>query len=227
VDNQTIFILEGIFLFRKELENYWDFKIFLDVSFETALNRNIQREKDQQSIGDKEQIINRYNMRYIPGQKMYFKNDNPRETSDIILDNNDYNKPILLKCNMNLKYTLEQAKESDKVFLLELRKTTMLSYLEKAGIILSEEEHIERVESFFDSSYIIENEDENSIGLLKYVEDKKSIELVQLQILPEYQSKGIGSTILKDLIAKSQKLDKQLTLKVLKNNPSKILYLRM
>jgi hypothetical protein len=38
-----------------------------------------------------------------------------------------------------------QAKESDKEYLLELRKMTMIEHLERAGQFLSEKEHFERI----------------------------------------------------------------------------------
>ncbi len=126
-----------------------------------------------------------------------------------------------------MKYTLKKTEEWDKAFLLDLRKITMLSYLEKANIILAEEDHIARVNSFFDSSYVIKGLEGENIWLLKYVESIKSLELVQLQVLPKYQNKGIGTNILKDLITQSKKLNKQLTLKVLKNNPAISLYKRV
>lgn len=126
-----------------------------------------------------------------------------------------------------MKYIIRNVEKNDKDFLLKLRKITMVSYLEKAGIFLSEEEHLDRVNSFLDSSYIIEDIPGESIWLLKYIEDDRTLELVQLQILPEYQGKGMGTEILNDLINKARKWNKRLTLKVLKNNPSKLLYERV
>lgn len=97
VSMDSILILEGIFLQRPELSNFWDLRIFLDVNFETILNRNINRQINKSRIGLKEEIILRYKMRYIPGQKLYFKQADPKENANIVIDNSDYNKPIITK----------------------------------------------------------------------------------------------------------------------------------
>ena len=125
-----------------------------------------------------------------------------------------------------MEYIIRKAWEFDKEFLLELRKVTMTEYLEGMNILLSEQEHMQRVDSFFDDSYIIEDNSRNKIWLLKYTEDVNILELIQLQILPEFQNKWIGSKVLDALIIKSQKSAKKCILKVLKNNPAITLYQR-
>lgn len=92
VGSLDIVIVEGIFLFRPELIDSFDYKIFLDVSFDVILQRNIYREADKR-IGEQKEIIERYQKRYIPGQKLYFQIAHPQAKSDIIIDNNDYNNP--------------------------------------------------------------------------------------------------------------------------------------
>lgn len=96
-DKDAILIMEGIFLFRPEIIDYWDIKIFLDVDFSEVIKRVTQREKDQESLGSKEEIMDQYEKRYIPGQNLYFKEANPKEKADIVINNNDYNNPIIIK----------------------------------------------------------------------------------------------------------------------------------
>jgi uridine kinase len=87
----VILICDGIFLFRAELLPYWDVKIFVDIIFETCLQRALSR--DLNLLGDRETIIRNYQQRYIPGQKLYFALEHPHEKADIIIDNNDYHHP--------------------------------------------------------------------------------------------------------------------------------------
>ena len=63
VSMDSILILEGVFLQRPELSHFWDLRIFLDVDFETTLNRNINRQIDKSRIGLKEEIKLRYKTR--------------------------------------------------------------------------------------------------------------------------------------------------------------------
>lgn len=91
----SILIFDGIFLLNTQLFVYWDYKIFIDASFDTTLKRAIIRDKD--FFGSKENIIKLYKRRYIPGQKMYLSLHNPIRSSDIVLNNNDYHNPIVTR----------------------------------------------------------------------------------------------------------------------------------
>ena len=64
------------------------------------------------------------------------------------------------------------------------------------------------------------------IGTIATIESEDCIELGQFFILPDYQSKGIGRYLLKSILDKADRLDKNVTLKFLKSNPVKSLYIR-
>ncbi|MBP9760668.1 MAG: hypothetical protein KBD15_00290 [Candidatus Magasanikbacteria bacterium] len=91
----SILVIEGIFLFRPELVHYFDIKIFLDVDFEVTLKRNIHRSTDQAHIGSTEKIIARYTTRYMPGQKLYLAQADPTSKADIIINNSDFENPVM------------------------------------------------------------------------------------------------------------------------------------
>jgi uridine kinase len=91
-----IFIFEGIFLLRPELLPYWDLKIFLDIDFETSVERASQRERDLELFGEVDAITARYRKRYVPGQKIYFQRCHPHESADILVDHHDLFDPKIL-----------------------------------------------------------------------------------------------------------------------------------
>ncbi len=93
----SILIMEGIFLFRPELLRYWDIKIFVDADFKITVDRAIRRDDEREKIGAKQDIINKYKKRYIPAQQIYFKNVKPKEKADIIIDNNNFENPVITK----------------------------------------------------------------------------------------------------------------------------------
>ncbi len=64
------------------------------------------------------------------------------------------------------------------------------------------------------------------IGTIATIESEDCIEIGQFFILPDYQNKGIGTHLLKNIIDKADQLSKSVTLKFLKNNPVKSLYVR-
>jgi uridine kinase len=91
----SILLMEGVFLLRPELIRYWDYRIFLFVEFEQVISR--AKVRDQYLFGADEEIEKRYRNKYIPGQQMYLRESNPFSNANIVIDNNDFNNPIIVK----------------------------------------------------------------------------------------------------------------------------------
>jgi uridine kinase len=89
----SVLLFDGVFLFRPELEAGWDLRIWVEVTFEVALSRAIQR--DAALFGGAAAVRERYQQRYIPGQRLYLAQCRPREQAHLIVDNNDPLHPEL------------------------------------------------------------------------------------------------------------------------------------
>ena len=89
----SILLFDGIFLFRPELEDCWDLRIWVEVTAEVALSRAIRR--DSEMFGGAAAVRERYEQRYIPGQRLYLEQCRPREQAHLIVDNNDPLHPVL------------------------------------------------------------------------------------------------------------------------------------
>ncbi|WP_164914106.1 GNAT family N-acetyltransferase [Aquimarina sediminis] len=124
------------------------------------------------------------------------------------------------------KLKLIKAQATDRDFLFGLRKLTMVEHLEKAGINLSDAEHLSRVNFNYECAFVVFKSNKK-VGVLKYEEREDTIEILQIQILPDYQGQGVGKSLIEDLVTKSRDLNKRLQLKVLKENPAKKLYERI
>ncbi len=94
----SILIMEGVFLFRPELANYWDIKIFIDVDFKITIKRAVKRTAEIEHIGTEQEILDKYKKRYIPGQQIYFEQAHPKEKANIVIDNSDFENPVIIKC---------------------------------------------------------------------------------------------------------------------------------
>jgi uridine kinase len=81
-----IILLEGIYLFKKEYRKLFDLAIWIDCSFETALQRAIARAQEGLS---REETIHAYETIYFPAQRIHFEKDHPRENADVIISNED------------------------------------------------------------------------------------------------------------------------------------------
>ena len=88
---ETIVLLEGVYLFRKELAPYIDYKIFLDISMKESRRRAAIR--DVPVFG--EEIMRRYDEKYLPVQARYLEEYPPLDIADIIIDNDNWEYPII------------------------------------------------------------------------------------------------------------------------------------
>ncbi len=98
-EKNSVLLFDGIFLFNNNLISYWDYKIYIDASFENTMQRAIKR--DNILFGGTKNVIDLYEKRYIPGHEMYLSVYNPIGVSDIVLNNNDFQNPIVTKISDN------------------------------------------------------------------------------------------------------------------------------
>jgi uridine kinase len=82
--NIDIILLEGIFLFKNEFKKYFDVKIWIECSFETALRRAVARAQENLSP---EETAKAYETIYFPAQKIHFAKDKPHESADLVFYN--------------------------------------------------------------------------------------------------------------------------------------------
>jgi uridine kinase len=82
--NIDIILLEGIFLFKPMYREHFDLKVWIDCSFECALERAIER--GQEDLPPVE-TIKAFETIYFPAQRVHLARDNPRDAADIIFRN--------------------------------------------------------------------------------------------------------------------------------------------
>ena len=85
IETDSIVLIEGIFLQRKEWRKYFDFVVYLDCTREKRYERLLSRDT---YIGDKQAILGKYNRRYWPGEDYYLKVENPLDNADMIWRSN-------------------------------------------------------------------------------------------------------------------------------------------
>lgn len=90
--NTNIILLEGIFLFRKNLRDYFDYKIWVDCSYETALSRALKRNQEGLSV---DQLKKNYASIYFPAQEIHFAQDRPKSQVDTLIQNDTRTQKIL------------------------------------------------------------------------------------------------------------------------------------
>ncbi len=121
---------------------------------------------------------------------------------------------------------LRPATDEDVEWLLELRMTTMAGYFEQAGYTLSRDDQRARLMQAFEAVSIVRFRG-NDAGMMKVVREADVWHLVQIQLLPAYQSQHIGRRLIKALVQDAREAGVPVSLHVLKVNPAKRLYDRL
>ncbi|MES2674635.1 MAG: GNAT family N-acetyltransferase [Pseudomonadota bacterium] len=124
---------------------------------------------------------------------------------------------------MNNEISFRLAEAKDKPFLLRLRNEAMNSHIANAGLTPSNEIHMERINYRFDCASIIIFAG-MEIGILKVIKEGELWDLVQIQLTPSSQGKGIGRKIILEVLAQAFKNNSGVKLSVFKTNPAKNLY---
>ena len=83
IEPGAIVLLEGVFLFTRELVPLLDVKVWLEIEFDDALERALVR--DAEAMGGPDGVRERYATRYFPGQRLHLERDRPREAADLVL----------------------------------------------------------------------------------------------------------------------------------------------
>ena len=96
----AILLMDGIFLLRPKLVPYWDLTVYLHANFSNTLTRGVKR--DAELFGSKQEAEHRYQIRYIPGQKLYHAEAHPFDRADIVIDNNHLDDPEILRISKKL-----------------------------------------------------------------------------------------------------------------------------
>jgi uridine kinase len=83
----NLVIVDGVFLFRPDLDDLWTFRIFVRVELEEAIRRGVER--------DGTETEHLYRRRYAPGQRLYLEAVRPARLADVVFDNADPARPVV------------------------------------------------------------------------------------------------------------------------------------
>lgn len=95
-----------------------------------------------------------------------------------------------------------------------------------AGVFQTPAEMEERVRSHWDEAQVIEVEGRPA-GLWKLWRRPDAWWILQVQLMPEYQNRGIGAALISGLLAQARDAATPVKLKVLRANPARCLYERL
>lgn len=83
-EDVDVIVLEGIFLFKPAYRHHHDLRLWVECSFETALERALARTQEGLTP---EATIRAYETIYFPAQRIHLERDQPRQAAHAILYN--------------------------------------------------------------------------------------------------------------------------------------------
>jgi uridine kinase len=81
-----VIVLEGAYLLKRAYRGYYDLAFWVECSFETALERALQRGQEGLPPDD---TVRAYETIYFPAERIHFARDDPRGSADVVIVNDD------------------------------------------------------------------------------------------------------------------------------------------
>jgi len=92
-DQVDVILLEGVFILKQAYQKIYDWSLWIDCSFATALERALRREPNDLDPGD---IVAAHERIYFPAQRYHLDVDDPISATNCTF-NNDWRLPLALK----------------------------------------------------------------------------------------------------------------------------------
>jgi uridine kinase len=89
----TVLVVDSVFAFRPEYNEFWDYRIWLEVSPEMALARGIARDIAREGAADAARV---HRDRYGVAESIYLAEVGPRALADLVIDNSDFAAPAVV-----------------------------------------------------------------------------------------------------------------------------------
>ena len=95
VGDDAVAIVDGAFLLRPELAGHWEYVIWLDIDFETMVDR--ARRRDVAWVGSDQVVVERYRRHWIPTHELYEQLTEAPTRAHAVIDNRNVEKPRILR----------------------------------------------------------------------------------------------------------------------------------
>jgi uridine kinase len=89
----TILVVDGLFAFRPEYNDCWEYRIWLEVDPAAALSRGIARDTAVEGAAEAAQV---HRDRYHAAVCIYQAEVGPEVMADLVIDNNDFARPRVM-----------------------------------------------------------------------------------------------------------------------------------
>jgi uridine kinase len=89
----AVLLVDGVFAFRPEINEYWEFRIWLAVGEDESVRRG--GERDRARGGAEAERVHRD--RYLVAERIYIQEADPIRAADVVVDNADLDHPRIVR----------------------------------------------------------------------------------------------------------------------------------
>jgi uridine kinase len=89
----AVLVVDGVFAFRPEYDEFWDFRIWIDVPEAVSRERGITRDT---GLEGQDEAVRLYDTRYRVGEQLYLREVQPQRRADIVIDNTEVDEPRVI-----------------------------------------------------------------------------------------------------------------------------------
>jgi uridine kinase len=91
--SDAVLVVDGVFAFRPEINDYWDFRIWRDIDPQMSLRRGTQQ--DEAWAGSEAEAV--HEERYLVAERPYIEEADPIRLVDIVIDNSNFDRPRVVR----------------------------------------------------------------------------------------------------------------------------------
>jgi uridine kinase len=89
-----VMIVDTVFAFRRELVDYWELGIRVEVDAELSVQRGVEGDAPRKGVAATEAV---HRERYGAAEEIYVREVDPVAKADVVVDNTDFDNPRLTK----------------------------------------------------------------------------------------------------------------------------------
>jgi uridine kinase len=88
----AVLVVDGVFAFRPEYNDFWDVRIWIDVTETVSRERGVARDTEREGSDEAARI---YDTRYRVAEQLYIDEVQPQQRADVVVDNTHIDAPRL------------------------------------------------------------------------------------------------------------------------------------
>lgn len=92
--DDAVLIVDSVFALRAEYDDYWDFRIWLDIEPALSLSRGVARDAGREGKAEAERL---HRDRYHGSELIYIDEVDPVARAQVVIDNTDFASPAIVR----------------------------------------------------------------------------------------------------------------------------------